>query len=136
MSIIDASARKLLNTVLLDDVDLGAALPWCVATSGDGKSIFVTHAGTHELSRIDASALLDKLTQLTPAAAAEVPNDLSLLATLRQRVRLPGNGPRGVAVVGDRAYVAEHFTDTLAVVDLKSPAAPRSRRLPWGPSRN
>ncbi len=130
MTIIDAPARKLLNTVLLDDVDLGAALPWGVTTSGDGKSIFVTHAGTHELSRINASALLDRLTHLTPAVAAEVPNDLSLLATLRQRVRLPGNGPRGVAVIGDRAYVAEYFSDTLAVVDLKSPAADHGYRVP------
>ena len=61
MSIIDAAARRLLNTVLLDDVDLGAALPWGVTTSGDGQSIFVTHAGTHELSRIDTPALMDKL---------------------------------------------------------------------------
>ena len=63
-----------------------------------------------------------------------MPNDLSLLATLRQRVRLPGNGPRGVAVAGDRAYVAEYFTDTLAVVDLKSQAAaPQSTQIALGP---
>ena len=43
------------STVLLDDIDQGAALPWGVATSGDGRTIFVTHAGTHELSRIDAA---------------------------------------------------------------------------------
>ena len=76
---------------------------------------------------------MDKLTHLTPAAAAEVPNDLSLLATLRQRVQLAGNGPRGVAVVGDRAYVAEYFTDTLAVVDLKSQAAAPVTQIALGP---
>jgi YVTN family beta-propeller protein len=133
MSIIDAPARRLLNTVLLDDVDLGAAMPWGVTTSGDGKSLFVTHAGTRELSRIDASALLDRLAKLNPAAAAEVPNDLSLLATLRQRVGLPGNGPRGVVVVGDRAYVAEYFSDTLAIVDLKSQAANPVAQIALGP---
>ncbi|MGO9114686.1 MAG: beta-propeller fold lactonase family protein [Thermoguttaceae bacterium] len=133
MSIIDAPARRLLNTILLDDVDLGAALPWCVTTSSDGKSIFVTHAGTRELSRIDASALLRKLTQLTPAAAAEVPNDLALLATLRQRVSLLGNGPRGVAVIRDRAYVAEYFSDTLSVVNLKSQAAAAVTQIALGP---
>ena len=132
MSIIDAPGRRLLNTVLLDDVDLGAALPWGVTTSGDGKSIFVTHAGTDELSRIDAAGLMDKLLRLSPAAAAEVPNDLSLLALLRQRVRLPGKGPRGVAFVGDRAYIAEYFSDTLAAVDLKSQAADPAVQIALG----
>ena len=134
MTIIDAGARKILNTVLLDDVDLGAAMPWGVTASGDGKSLFVTHAGTHELSVIDASALMDKLLHLAPAAAAEVPNDLALLATLRRRVRLPGNGPHGLSVIGDRAYVAEHFSDTLAVVDLKSQAAQPVIQVPLGPT--
>ena len=46
---------------------------------------------------------------------------------------LAGNGPRGVAVVGDRAYVAEYFTDTLAVVDLKSPAAAPVAQIALGP---
>jgi YVTN family beta-propeller protein len=133
MSIIDATTRRLFNTILLDDVDLGAALPWGVTTSGDGKSIFVTHGSTHELSRINAVGLMDKINQLAPSAAAEVPNDLSLLATLRQRIPLGGNGPRGVAVVGDRAYVAEHFTDTLAVVDLKSQASIPVTQIALGP---
>jgi len=133
MSIIDAPARRLLNTILLDDVDLGAAMPWGVTTSGDGKTIFVTHGGTHELSRINAVALMDKLSHLTPETAAEVPNDLALLATLRQRVPLAGNGPRGVAVVGDRAYVAEYFSDTLSVVDLKSQAPVPVTQISLGP---
>ena len=47
-------SKKLINTVSLDDVDLGAADPWGVATTADGKWICVTHAGTHELSLIDA----------------------------------------------------------------------------------
>ena len=134
LSIIDASAKTLLNTILLDDVDLGAALPWGVATSGDGKWLYVTHAGTHELSRIDATALLSKLAQLNRADAAEVTNDLSFLSTLRQRMRLPGNGPRGVAVIGDRAYVTEYFTDTLAVIDLNSRPAAAVTQIALGPA--
>jgi YVTN family beta-propeller protein len=133
MSIIDAPARRLYNTILLDDVDLGAAMPWGVTTSADGKEIFVTHAGTHELSHINAAGLLEKLTHLTPAAAAEVPNDLSLLATLRRRILLAGNGPRGVVVLGDRAYVTEYYTDTLAVVDLKSQSANPVTQIALGP---
>jgi mono/diheme cytochrome c family protein len=133
LSIIDARKRKLINTVLLDDVDRGAANPWGVASTTDGKTICVAHAGTHELSIIDAEALVEKLLTLpekrdpsSPYAqtTADVPNDLAFLTGLRRRVTLRGdgpaiNGPRGIAVVGTKAFVAAYFTDNLAVVDLK-----------------
>ena len=140
MSIIDAPAKKLLNTILLDDVDLGAALPWGVTTSGDGKLIFVTHASTHELSRIDAVALMDKLAHLTPAAAAEVPSDLSLLATLRQRIsarrqRSAGRG-RGWRS-GLRGRVFQRFAlGRRSQVAGRGRLSVRLRRLPWDRSRN
>jgi YVTN family beta-propeller protein len=133
LSIIDVAGRKLFNTVLLDDVDLGAAMPWSVATSADGRTIFVAHAGTHELSQIDGAALLERLTHLAPAAAAEVPSDLALMATLRKRVQLPGNSPRGLAVVDDRVYVTEYFSDTLAVVDVKAAGVEPVRQIALGP---
>jgi len=150
MSIIDAEARKLLNTVLLDDVDLGAANPWGVAVSDDGSRIVVSHAGTHELSVIDAAGLAQKLLALptadeeptnriydkdlfASAVAADVPNDLAFLVDLKTRIYMRGggpwgyriegepvvNGPRGLCVVGNTAYVACYFTDNLAVVDLE-----------------
>jgi len=50
LSIIDAQNKELIDTVLLDDVDNGAANPWAVGCSRDGKYICVTHTGTHELS--------------------------------------------------------------------------------------
>jgi YVTN family beta-propeller protein len=61
LSVIDTKEKKLLGTVLLDEMYLGAANPWGVACSADGKWICVTHAGTHELSVIDAPALMKKL---------------------------------------------------------------------------
>ena len=99
LSIIDLAAGKLLNTVLLDEVDLGAASPWDVACTSDGASICVTHAGTHELSVINTDALLKKLATFTgdPSKQAEQyssvvapPNDLAFLVDLRQRIRLQG----------------------------------------------
>ncbi|NUQ62342.1 MAG: beta-propeller fold lactonase family protein [Pirellulales bacterium] len=137
LSIIDLAAKKLHNTVLLDDVDLGAANPWGVATTADGAKICVSHGGTHELSVIDTAGLFDKLSKIpadeetarkagrydpsgnySSPTTADVPNDLAFLVDLRERVKLEGNGPRGVAVVGNKAYVAMYFTDSLGVVDL------------------
>ena len=163
MTIIDASARKRINTVLLDDVDLGAANPWGVTTTADGKKILVTHFGTHELSVIDADGMLAKLAQIDAAekaraeaakaagkekkgqsaadvyaasaatAPADVPNDLSFLVGLRRRVKLAGIGPRGVAAVGAKVYVAEHYSDTLGVVDLESTAYEPATQIALGP---
>ena len=61
LSLIDLPARKLVNTVLLDEIDLGAANPYGVTTSANGALIFVSHAGSHELSVIDAEKLIAKL---------------------------------------------------------------------------
>ncbi|MHC4505898.1 MAG: YncE family protein, partial [Planctomycetota bacterium] len=71
MSVIDVVAKKVINTVLLDDVELGAANPWGVACTADGASICVTHAGTHELSVIDASVLMEKLMAAEESDPAE-----------------------------------------------------------------
>ena len=158
MSIIDAAGKKLINTVLLDDVDLGGASPWAVTTSQDGKTILVTHGGTHELSVIDAAGMMEKLAKIEAAAktaaAAEkdqkqppvniyansaspapqdVPNDLAFLVGLRRRIKLDGNGPHGVACIGTNAYVAEYFSDTLAVVDLESKAIKPLTQVALGP---
>jgi DNA-binding beta-propeller fold protein YncE len=132
LSIIDARQKKLINTVLLDDIDRGAANPWGVTCTADSKTIVVCHAGTHDVSVIDADGLLGKLSAMPEKRdpdnphvrrAADVPNDLAFLAGLRRRVSLYGddptvNGPRGVAAVGSMAFVAAFFTDNLAVVDL------------------
>ncbi|NQU20318.1 MAG: PD40 domain-containing protein [Candidatus Nealsonbacteria bacterium] len=168
LTIIDAASRKFVNTVLLDDVDLGAAVPWGVACTPDSKTICVTHASTHELSVIDATALLEKLSAMpadkeeaaakgtdssdrgiyASATAADVPNDLAFLVGLRRRVRLQGggpwtpvdpvgvNGPRGLAVAGNKAYVALYFSDNMAVVDLEPKPGNVVSTVALGPKPN
>jgi len=146
ITLIDLASLEVVNTVLLDDPDRGAANPWAAAWSGDGHWLCVTHAGTHELSVIDFPALLKKLAALpaSPPApsvkdsyissrsAADVPNDLSFLSGLRRRVQLNGRGPRALAIAGQRAFVAGYFTDSLDVVDL-SAAKPAAEAAALGP---
>jgi DNA-binding beta-propeller fold protein YncE len=144
LSLIDVTAFKVLNTVLLDDLELGAANPWAAAWTPDGKWILITHAGTHELSRINAPALLSKLHALpvTPpqpaasgygaaaASVSDVPNDLTFLLGLRARVPLPGNGPRALALHGDRLWIANYFSDSICSMQMDgSPPNPRSLEL-------
>ena len=148
VTLIDLASLEVLNTVLLDDVDRGAANPWAAGWSGDGRRLCVTHAGTHELSIIDFPALLQKLAALpaTPpppsakdsyassCSTADVPNDLSFLYGLRRRVQLNARGPRALAIAGDRAFVAGYFSDSLDVVDL-SAATPVAEALALNPAQ-
>jgi len=168
MSILDVAGKKLVNTVLLDDIDLGAAGPWGITCTADGKFICVTHAGTHELSVIDAEALLEKLASIpanekeaqeqgdryedrgsySSATWDDVPNDLAFLVGIRRRIWLKGNspwattnedglivkGPRGLAVVGSKAYVAIYFSDLVAVVDLTPKPGRHVSTIPLGPT--
>ncbi len=165
LTILDAVEKKRINTVLLDDIDLGAAIPWGVACTADGRWICVSHYGTHELTVIDAQAMFDKLAKLpveipqgqnTPypdrsvgtasLVQADVPNDLSFLVGIKRRIRLGGTppyvetpqsakikGPRGVAIVDNKAYVAVYFSDLLTVVDWSAKPQPLLQYLPLGP---
>lgn len=146
-SIIDLAELKLLNTVLFDNIDSGAAIPWAVGWTPDSRQLLVTHAGTHELSVVDFPALLAKLAKMpatldpgkpvdyTAASrtAADVPNDLSFLVGVRQRLKLPGKGPRALAVAGNRAWVANYFSDTLNEVNLAANPL-RAESIPLGPA--
>lgn len=132
-TLIDLGTLEILNTVLLDSVDAGAAVPWGVAWTRDGRHQIVVHSGTHDVSIIDFPALLDRLAQLPEKAdpakpapsyaasriRADVPNDLSFLVGLRKRVRLPegDRGPRAVALAGTRFVTANFFSDTLSVIE-------------------
>jgi YVTN family beta-propeller protein len=140
VSLLDCRALRLVNTVLLDNIDAGAANPWAAAWSADGRTLFVTHAGTHELSVVDFPALLAKLAALeapSPAvapagyavaarSAADVPNDLSFLVGVRRRVKAPAadRGPRALALAGGKVYLANYFSDTLTVIDPTAPGRP------------
>ena len=150
-TIIDLGRMQVLNTVLLDTIDRGAANPWGAAWSADSKALVVALAGTHEISITDFPALLDKLAKLSPEsfvaaspalpysntasrAPSDVPNDLSFLVGVRERRPLPENdlGPRAVVVVGRRAYTANYFSDTLTAVDLDG-EHPKIETIPLGP---
>jgi len=143
LSIIDVSKCKLLNTVLLDDVDQGAANPWGVACTDDGKYICVTQAGTDEVSVIDRTKLHDKLAMVAKGikvsdvslSPSDVPNDLSFLVGLRRRLKLTGNGPRGIAIVGTKVYVAEYFTDSIGIVDVNPETLHQARSLALAPKK-
>ena len=141
LTIIDVDKKALINTVLLDDVDLGAANPWGVTCTDDGKWICVAHAGTHEVSVIDRAGLHAKLDRVAKGEKVtsvsrtpeDVPNDLSFLVGVRRRLRLSGNGARAVVAAGNMVYATEYFTDSIGVVNVDPEVRHRPKSLALGP---
>lgn len=137
-SIIDAEKREFINTVLLDDVDSGAANPWPIVVTPDNKTICVGIAGTHELCLVDAEKTLEKLAELPKDAedakakglsnvttAEQVPQLLAFLVGMKKRVKLSSRSlkvmaPRSVAVIDNKIYVGMYYSDKIMVVDLKA----------------
>jgi YVTN family beta-propeller protein len=148
LTIIDLVGMKIRGTTLLDDHYRGAANPRGVAWSPDGTTLVVTHAGTHEVSVIDFQSLLARLPALpstyNPVKTAddyvasrtqsELPDDLPFFVGSRFRVKLPAGdlGPRAVVIVGHTAYVANYFSDTLTVIDLRA-SEPKAESISLGP---
>jgi YVTN family beta-propeller protein len=147
LSILDLGRMEFFGAVLLDDPDKGAANPWGLAWSADGQTLVVTIAGTHAVHVINFPALLGQLSQhfrksgiaeetnpgQVPAALAD---KLPFILNSRRHVQLPKTdlGPRAAVVAGQKIYVANYFSDTLAVIDL---AARRLEAvsLPLGPKQ-
>ena len=137
LSIIDLARMERLDTVLLDDPQKGAANPWGLTWSPDGRTVVVTHAGTHEISVINFPALLVQLSRRSGPAggtAAALTNGPSFILDSRRRIKLSKAdlGPRAVVVAGQTAWVADYFSDTLDVVDLAA-RRPRPVSIPLGP---
>ena len=144
-TIIDLARMEILNTVLLDNIDRGAADPWGIAWSSNSATLIITHAGTHEISVIDFAATLARLAKVPatldtakpadPISASrvqtDVPNDLAFLVGVRQRIRLPQNdlGPRAAVLLGRKVYIANYFSDSLSLVDLAGPQ-PKLQSIP------
>jgi len=66
LSVIDLEKNELYATMLLDSIDLGAADPWGAALTADGKTLWASLSGCHEVARIDVGRLVEMLSGKIP----------------------------------------------------------------------
>jgi len=130
LSVLDLEALDLLGTVLLDRTASGAANPWGAAWTPDGQTVIVSHAGTHELSFVDAPIIADRasFSSLTigsyaPPEKGSLPLPKQRPVRVRSRLALPGLGPRALALAGTNLYIANYFSDDLCRVAWNRPGA-------------
>jgi len=134
VSIIDIGQRKRRSTIGLDYYDQGSGNPYDVTWTGDGQSVCVSLAGPHELAVIGSHDLLGEFAHRTMQPMTAVwPIYISLGESLWRRTKLPGKGPRGLASAGSKVYVAQYFSDSVAVVDLDTPTEPSVTTIALGP---
>ena len=104
--------------VPIDELDRYYALPWGVAITPDKSKVFLTTAGSANVTAINVPHLLKTI----QARRKTVANDLSAAAEY-VTTRIPvGHNPRGVLLSPDgrRLYVANRLDDTISVIDVAS----------------
>ncbi|MBZ5681907.1 MAG: beta-propeller fold lactonase family protein [Acidobacteriia bacterium] len=104
--------------VPIDELDRYFALPWGVAITPDKAKMFVTTAGSENVTVIDVRKLLG-FARTRPQSFV---NDLSASANY-VTARIPvGHNPRGTLLSqdGKRLYVANRLDDNLSVIDTST----------------
>ncbi len=112
-------------TVLLDNVSSGMANPHGVVFSRDGKTLFVSHRGTHQLSVVNLSKLHERLRVAKPGQRANAHHNLGFLwdrGDIVRRIGCGGLGPTGLAVHPKSGHllVANYYSDNIAVINPAS----------------
>ena len=122
-SIIDTAGQELITTVLLDQVESGAANPWGIDVTNDGKYLVVAISGTHEAIIVDLEEVAKRIEEVRNGNGlvsniTQIVDYIPFLNGITQRISLPGTGPRGVAIKDNTAYITQFFSGDIAALDI------------------
>ncbi len=113
-AIIDAETDSYVNTILLDDVTLGAASPWGIAF--DDENAYFAASGTGEIVSFPISKL-DGILKSSENKGRELADEIGILNTVRTRTQMPGEGVRDIMIRDGKLYCTEYFTGDIAVMN-------------------
>jgi YVTN family beta-propeller protein len=123
LSIIDLNNNSLYATVLLDDVDHGAANPYSICI-GEKEKLHIALSGSHELMTVDLDGLHKSLTALFDGKKKDayvrdkddLSSSLSFMSPYKKRIALKGRSPRELAYAGGKVYISSRFSPFLETV--------------------
>lgn len=130
MAIIDIGKKKLLNDVTLDYSGEGYPNPWGVAQTGDGKFLCILHAGWHKMTVIDYAQLIS-----LASSDNDLSHEFSAIYSISRKADLPVKSPRSIAMVGNKAYIAGYYSDSLYSVSISSLLPGRGSSYALGESK-
>jgi YVTN family beta-propeller protein len=123
LSIVDLNDNSLYATVLLDDVDHGAANPFGICIDDKGK-LHIAVSGSHELMTLDLDGLHKSLAALFEGKKQDayvrdkddLSSSLSFVSPYKKRIALKGRSPRELAYAGGKVYISSRFSPFLEAV--------------------
>ena len=130
LSIINCETLQREETILLDDMENGFAIPWDVAVNRQTGTLAVSSFGTDEVIVMNENdlhrAVAAHREKVKTAANAgeelipELENTLSFCADFRRRIRCNGRGARALVLNGGDLYIGMYYTGNLNHIDLKT----------------
>ncbi|MDD3585751.1 MAG: hypothetical protein PHQ75_01095 [Thermoguttaceae bacterium] len=125
-SVIDVKTRQLVDTFFLDDTLLGAANPWGITCSEDGKFLAVSASGTDEIIFLPYDRVLKLIEERPgwnrPGAGAYTytyHGKGKIKFPMRVRVQTGAKGIRRVVMKNDTVYATSYFEDAVAVLRMR-----------------
>jgi len=117
LSIIDVKEKSCYATVLLDDIDRGAANPAGIGIGSDGN-LYIAIAGNHELMQTDLKKMHEKLAGLFSGAIQDpyikdkddLTASLSFTYPFKKRIAVKGRLPQHLAFTNDAVLVSSRFS--------------------------
>lgn len=112
----------------LDELDHYFALPWGVAITPDKSKMFVTTAGSENVTVVDVRQLLSFIRTSARTRRSSLNGLVNKLSASANYVtaRIPvGHNPRGILLSADgkRLYVANRLDDNISVIDTATDKA-------------
>lgn len=124
LTIVDLQKGVIYATLLLDDIDRGAANPAGLYIDKQ-DNLYVALSGTHELMILKMRELHNKLALLFAKTESNqidclrenLSTSLNFTKPFKTRIHLQGKSPRYVIGVTDKIVVSSHFSPLLEIYD-------------------
>lgn len=125
-SVIDTATQTVTCAVLLDEVDRGAANPWGITVSADGKYLAVALSGVDEVMVIDLARMNEKIDAVATNNASavvdtleDISSYLTFLNNCRTRIEV-GVGARSLVEYNGTLYCGLYYDGVVSAVTLSN----------------
>ena len=126
VSVVDTKSQTITCSVLLDEVDKGAANPWGITATSDGKYLCVALSGLDEVMLIDRAKMHSRIDDVVNKKSSALVNSadvivdyLPFLNTCRERISV-GKGVRAIAENNGVLYCGLYFDGRVDAVNLSN----------------